>query len=356
MIKSILIINNGLAGGGIERSSVSLANHFHKTGNKVSVLALYQSVRFFTLDNEIFFLEPDFSRENANKILYLPKMIKYIRQSVRKIKPDTILAFGEWTNPFVLLALTGTRYPVYVTDRMSPLAKLPVLSELLRKTLYKRADGIIAQSNFAKSILQEKTKAKNIHVIYNAVNTIEKIDCEVKNRIVTVGRLEEVKGHRYLIEAFARIRNKDWELSIVGDGSLRSELGNLVGSLGVKERVVFHGHLIDFRLQMSEAKIFVLPSLKEGFPNALIEAMSVPLACIATDTFNGHHEIITNKENGLLVQSRNVDELTKALEFLIDNELHREKIKEKAFEVRHKLNLDVTADQYLKVITQLNEY
>lgn len=352
MTEHILIINNGLAGGGIERASVSLANHFYKMGYKVSVLALYQSEKFFSLENGISFLEPDFSRANTTKILYLIKMVKYIRKSVSEIKPTTVLAFGEWTNPFVLLALTGTRYPVYVSDRMNPLAKLPVISEFLRKTLYKRASGIIAQSNFAKSVLYEKTKAKNIHVIYNPVNAIEKIDCEVKNRIVTVGRLEEVKGHRYLIEAFARINYKDWELSIVGDGSLRSELENLASSFGVKQKVIFHGHMIDFRLQMSEAQIFVLPSLKEGFPNALIEAMSVPLACVATDTFNGHHEIIMDGENGLLVQPGNVDELTKALEFLIENNELRDKMKAKAFEVRQQLNFDYIAEQYLKQITR----
>ena len=352
MPKHILIINNGLAGGGIERASVSLANHFQKIGCKVSVLALYQSEKFFSLENGIFYLEPDFSRENTNKIFYLTKMIKYIQKSVAKIKPDTILAFGEWTNPFVLLALKGTRFPVYVSDRMNPLAKLPLLSEFLRKTLYKRAAGIIAQSNFAKTVLREKTKAKNIHVIYNPVNVIEKTDCEVKDRIVTVGRLEEVKGHRYLIEAFAKIQNKVWELSIVGDGSLRIELESLASSLGVSDRIIFHGQLTDFRMQLSEANIFVLPSLKEGFPNALIEAMSVPLACIASDTFHGHHEIIKHGENGLLVQPANVDELTKALELLIENTQLREQVKTKAFELRQKLNFVTIADHYLKVITQ----
>lgn len=352
MAKHILIINNGLAGGGIERASVSLANHFHLIGYKVSVLALYQSEKFFVLENGISFLEPDFSRTNTNKILYLIKLVKYIRKSVANIHPDTVLAFGEWTNPFVLLALRGTRYPVYVSDRMNPLAKLPVISEFLRKKLYKNAAGIIAQSNFAKSVLQEKTKTKNIHVIYNPVNTIEKIDCEVKNRIVTVGRLEEVKGHRFLIEAFAKIKDIIWELGFVGDGSLRSELEKLASLLGVSDRIIFHGHLTDFRLQLSESKIFVLPSLKEGFPNALIEAMSFPLACIASDTFYGHHEIITDGENGLLVQPGNVDELRKALESLMENIQLREKIKANAFEIRHKLNFGSIADQYLKVITR----
>lgn len=348
----ILIINNGLAGGGIERASVSLANHFHKLGYSVTVLALYQSEKFFVLENGISFLEPDFSRANTNKILYLAKMVNFINKSVAEINPDTILAFGEWTNPFVLLALRGTRYPVYVSDRMHPLAKLPLISEFLRKKLYKNAAGIIAQSKFAKSVLQEKTKANNIHVIYNPVNVIEKIDCEEKNQIVTVGRLEEVKGHKYLIEAFARIQNKAWKLSIVGNGSLRNELENLASLLDVGDRIIFHGHLIDFRNQMSEAQIFVLPSLREGFPNALIEAMSVPLSCIATDTFNGHHEIIIDGENGLLVQPGNVDELTKALESLIENRQLREKIRIKAFEVRQTLHFESIADQYLKAITQ----
>jgi GalNAc-alpha-(1->4)-GalNAc-alpha-(1->3)-diNAcBac-PP-undecaprenol alpha-1,4-N-acetyl-D-galactosaminyltransferase len=348
--KHILIINNGLAGGGIERASVSLANYFLSKGNQVSVLALYQSTPFFTLSVNVKFQEPDFPRENTSKLMYLAKMIKYLRKSIKLIKPDTILAFGEWTNPFVLLSLRGTNYPVFVSDRMNPLAKLPALSEFLRKILYKKATGIIAQSNFAKSVLSKKTKSTNIHVIYNPVNVIEKLQCEQKNRIVSVGRLEEVKGHQILIEAFAKLDNFDWELSIVGDGSWRNKLENLAKDLRVHNRVIFHGHLKDFRLQLSEAQIFVLPSLKEGFPNALIEAMSLPIACIASDTFNGHHEIITNGENGLLVQPGDVMELTNALELLIKNKQKRDKLKEKALEVREKLNFEVIANQYLKVI------
>ncbi len=346
----ILIINNGLAGGGIERASVSLANHFYSIGYKVSVLALYQSEKFFILESGISYFEPSFSRSSLSRIMYLKKMIKYIRKTVSQILPDTILAFGEWTNPYVLLALHGTKYPVYVSDRMNPLAKLPTISEYLRLILYKRAAGIIVQSNFAKKVIENKTKSKNIHVIYNAVNIIEKIDCELKNRIVTVGRLEEVKGHRYLIEAFARIPNNDWELSIVGNGSLRCELESLANLLGVGNRVIFHGHLSDFRLQLSEAKIFVLPSLKEGFPNALIEAMSVPLTCVATDTFNGNNEIILDGYNGFLVQPGNVEELTVILQTLVNNNERLEKIKLNAFRIRKKLNIDSIAKDYIKVI------
>lgn len=350
MQKHIVIINNGLAGGGIERASVSLANYFQSKGYKLSVIALYQSAKFFQLNEGIRFYEPAFSRDQVNKFMYLLRMIFYIRKSVKKLKPDTILSFGEWTNPYVVLALTALNYPLFISDRMSPLAKLPTISSIFRRIFYKRATGIIAQSNFAKIIVQKKTRANNIHVIYNPVNCIEKVECTLKNRLVCIGRLEEVKGHKFLIQAFAKANIGNWELSIVGDGSLMKELKNQVENLGISNRVIFHGHLSDFRLQVSEAEIFVLPSLREGFPNALIEAMSVPLACIATDTFYGYHEIIENGINGILVEPGNVEDLTQAIERLVFDKKQREFIKENAFKIREDLKFERIAKKYLDII------
>jgi glycosyltransferase involved in cell wall biosynthesis len=348
--KKILIINNGLAGGGIERASVSLANYFVTLGFDVSIIALYQSDPFFRLHQDIKFLEPNFERITNNKFGYTIKMMLFLRKYVKNYQPDTILAYSEWTNPYVVLALRGLPYPLYLTDRMNPLAKLPFLSELLRKQFYGKANGIIAQSNFAKSVLLQKTKSRNIAVINNPVNIIERIDTPFLNRIVTVGRLEKVKGHEYLIKAFAQIKDNSWELSIVGDGSERTNLENLAKELKVDNRVIFHGHLIDFRKQLSEAQIFVLPSLKEGFPNALIEAMAVPLACVASDTFHGYNEIINSGVNGILVTPGNPSELTEAINRLIEDKNLRELLMTNALKVRVDLKFETIAQNYLDVI------
>jgi GalNAc-alpha-(1->4)-GalNAc-alpha-(1->3)-diNAcBac-PP-undecaprenol alpha-1,4-N-acetyl-D-galactosaminyltransferase len=351
--KNILIINNGLAGGGIERASITLANYFSELSYKVHVLALYQSKPFFVLSKKIKLTEPSFNKEELGKYLYAIKMIIYIRKSVLKIRPDTILAFGEWTNPYVAFALSGLNYPLFLSDRMSPLAKLPGISEFLRKYFYRKADGIIAQSEFAKSVLIKKSGAVNIHVIHNPVKRIVKLSCPLKKRIVTVGRLEQVKGHEYLVRAFAQLTQKDWELSIVGDGSLRAKLESLTKELGVYNRVIFHGHLNDFRLQLSEAQIFVLPSLNEGFPNALLEAMSLPIACIASDTFFGYpHEIIENGVNGILVKPGDVEELKEAIDNLILNDKLRLQIGANSIEVRDKFEFETIANKYLNLIMQ----
>ena len=299
--KKILIINNGLSGGGIERASVSLANYFSDMGHQVDVLALYQSKPFFSLVANVSFTEPDFIKRKNGKNVYAIKMMFYVRSKIKQIKPDVILAFGEWTNPFVIIASLGFNNPVYVSDRMNPLARLPFISEFLRRKFYKKASGIIAQTNFAKEILLGKTKSSKITVIPNPVNAINRINCEFKKRIVSVGRLSSEKGHKYLLQAFSDITDKSWELSIVGDGPERVNLEKMATDLGIHKRVIFHGHLKDFTLQLSEAQIFVLPSLKEGFPNALIEAMSVPLACISTDFLKGKNDIVKDGVNGLIV-------------------------------------------------------
>lgn len=350
----ILIINNGLAGGGIERASVSLANYWAEKEIDVTVLALYQSEHFYTLHTKIKFLEPGFSRKNLNQFFYVIKMILFARKHIKQIQPDAILAFSEWTNPYMIFANMGLPYPLFLSDRMNPLARLPYFSELLRRKLYKKATGIIAQSNFAKNILFAKTKTKNIKVIHNPVNIINKVECIKKKRIVTVGRLSPEKGHRFLIEAFADLKTNEWELSIVGDGKELENLKELSKELNVEKRVIFHGHLKDFAFQLSEAAIFVLPSLKEGFPNALLEAMSVPLACITTDFFQGKNEIIENGVNGLIVKPQDAKEMTHAMELLINDESLRCKLSKNAFKVREEYSFDKIAKQYLNFILPQN--
>jgi GalNAc-alpha-(1->4)-GalNAc-alpha-(1->3)-diNAcBac-PP-undecaprenol alpha-1,4-N-acetyl-D-galactosaminyltransferase len=348
--KRILIINNGLGGGGIERVSVTLANYFTKLEYEVNVLALYQSEHFYSLNERIDFIEPQFNRDNTNRYLYVLRMMVFLRKNIKKLKPDVMLVFSEWTNPYVVIASIGLKIPLFLSDRMSPLAKLPLISEWLRILLYKRATGIIAQTEVAKKILHVKTKSKNIQVIYNPVNCIDKIDCKKKNIIISVGRLSKEKGHKYLIEAFAKVSDKSWELYLVGDGNEREYLENICIRLGVRERVKFLGYLKDFSRQFSESRIFVLPSLTEGFPNALIEAMSVPLACISSNCVAGPNEIIENGVNGLLVEPGNINDLTSALDRLIEDPALRKKIALNAFKVRETLCFEKIAQQYLDFI------
>lgn len=350
-IKSICFIGAGLAGGGIERGFTTLANYFSGQGFQVTVLLLFKSDHFFQPDYKIRIIEPGYRRKKYYKYYYAGRTILYLRKKLREINPDVIVSFGEWINPFVIFSTRGLNYPVFVFDRMSPHLRLGFVIDNAKKLFYKKASGIIAQTPFAAEVIRRKTGAKNISVIPNPLHALNYPPLAKKNQICTLGRLSKEKGHKYLIEAFSGLKHKEWTLHIIGDGPERSSLENLTRSLFISDRVIFYGHLPDFTEILSQSQIFVLPSLSEGFPNALIEAMSVPLACISSDCVSGPADIINPGENGMLVPPGDINGLSEAMNDLIENPLKREHLAKQAFRIRERLDIQKISADILSFIS-----
>jgi glycosyltransferase involved in cell wall biosynthesis len=132
-----------------------------------------------------------------------------------------------------------------------------------------------------------------------------------------VGRLHEQKGHKFLLRAFAKLNNCS-RLAIVGDGELRNELVLLADELQISDRVLFLGACSNVYEFLSAIDVFVLPSLWEGQPIALVEALTVGKLCIAS-AVDGIPEIIEHGVNGYLVNPRGVKELTKIMNLAIED-------------------------------------
>jgi glycosyltransferase involved in cell wall biosynthesis len=350
-IKSICFIAAGLNGGGIERAFTTLANHFSAQGFEITLLLLFQSDHFFELGENIKIVEPGYNRKQFNKYFYAAKTIPYIRKNLRIIMPDVIVSYGEWLNPFVILATRALDCPLFISDRMSPDLHLGFVNDNAKKLFYKRASGIIAQTNFAAEVIRKNTGAKNITVIPNPLHALNYPKLAKKNQICTLGRLSKEKGHKFLIEAFSRLSHKDWTLHIIGDGPERSILEKLTNNLFISDRVIFYGHVLDFTEILAQSQIFVLPSLSEGFPNALIEAMSVPLACISSDCVSGPADIIGSGENGILVPPGNVEILNKVMDDLIENPSKCDQLARQAFQIRERLDIRRISNDFLSFIS-----
>ena len=142
-----------------------------------------------------------------------------------------------------------------------------------------------------------------------------------EKRVVCVGRFAPEKGHRYLIGALNRLDCTDfsWQCTFLGDGELQSELSDLSENLNLSDKITFPGFCDDVYPVLLQADLFVLPSLHEGSPNALIEAMGLGLPCIASDV-GGIKDLIENGKNGILVPPRDSDSLSKALHHLLTNQ------------------------------------
>lgn len=341
MNKKICFIGGGLSGGGQERALTNYANEFAKNGNEVTIICLFKTEIFFSLHPDIRIIWPNIDRNKNNKFVYATKLVPFIRKNVKISNPEVVISFGDWYNSYVILATLFLNKKVYITNRMGPEKGYGHFINIFNKISYRFASGMIVQTERAAKIMQSKFNLKKIAVIENILNPFNLEKLTPGKNIIAVGRLSKEKGHKTLIEAFSKIKKKnDWTLSLVGDGPELENLKNLTHSLGLEKNILFLGHLKDFTKEISNASIYVLPSLFEGFPNSLIEAMSVPLACIASDCVAGPREIIHHKINGYLFEPGNSNELCYFLEELIENEELRNKIKKEAFKVRERFTLE----------------
>lgn len=118
MPKSICFVGGGLAGGGQERALTNLANEFAERGYSITIIFLFKTEIFFTLHPSIKVKWPTIDRKDNNKFIYAFKLIPFIRKSILKVNPDTVVSFGDWFNAYVLMATRFLGKRVYITNRM----------------------------------------------------------------------------------------------------------------------------------------------------------------------------------------------------------------------------------------------
>lgn len=297
-----------LQAGGMERVMTEVANYLVNNSNYEVTLVLYGITReiFYQLDPNVNVIKPKFTFDNKRRFLSTLKTLYFLRKTFNELSPDRILSFGELWNNFVMLSVLGTKYQVILSDRSQPDKGLGAFHESLRKILYPKAFGIIAQTHKALEIYKEKYKHPNIKVIGNPIRSIVSAGLQRENIIVSVGRLIKSKNHEALIRIFANLKGaNNWKLVIVGYDHLKQQnqkyLEALAIELGVKDRVEFAGKQKDVESYYLKSKIFAFTSQSEGFPNVVGEAMAAGLPVISYDCVAGPSDLIENGFNGFLI-------------------------------------------------------
>ena len=140
--------------------------------------------------------------------------------------------------------------------------------------------------------------------------------------IVTAGRLHAQKGHRFLLEAIDELvhrRGRSLQLVVMGQGELEAELRNFVQNRRLESNVAFAGFVAEPQTWYRRADLFVLPSLYEGMPNALIEAVACGTPVLATDCPSGPSEILDGGRCGRLVPPGDAMSLADAIAEALDD-------------------------------------
>jgi glycosyltransferase involved in cell wall biosynthesis len=307
--------------------------------------------------DNVFFERLDKTGKKYYKVHVNNYKLKYLNPIVNMV--ETFKLFRK--HKFDLIHTHGYRADV-LGIFLSRLMDMPVIStchgyisndlylalyNTLDRFMLRFAQKIIAVSNDIKNdLIRNGVKEARIRVVQNAVNGSYVNDSFARNRqamrlkfrvgekefvIGYVGRLSEEKGVRYLIEAVSLLNNSDTpvKLIILGAGPQRKELEDLVKKVNIENDVIFAGFQGEVEKWLPAMDLFVLPSLTEGTPMSLLEAMASGLPVVAS-AVGGVPQVIDSGKNGILVSPGNPDEIRDAVLLLYNDKDLRDRLSKEA--------------------------
>jgi len=351
--KKLALVIPSLKVGGMERVMIELSHYLSLKPNlEVFLILLGENHKFFNLPINITVIEPKFNLNN--KFYYTIQIFLYLRRTIKNVQPDALLSFGEMYNSFVLLSTLFLSTKIYVSDRSKPDKDWGVLHNLLRRIIYRRANGIISQTSYSKTFLKKEVGHSNIVTIPNPIRQTIHVNHLFKRKkvILTVGRLIKSKRIDILLDIFERSYINGWELWIVGDGPEMDNLKKIVSDKGLDSVVVFFGSQSNVYTFYNQASIFAFCSESEGFPNALLEAISFQLPCISFDCVAGPNDIIDHGDNGFLVKMYDLNQYGIYLNMLMHDENLRWAFGQKSLKKSKLFDISIVGEIYYKTLIQ----
>ena len=340
MIKIVAFIFD-LSHGGAQGVLVNVCNYLNSLEN-VMVEVVVQN-----LDNPVYKKELDTNIQVTSfEVSSARKMLKPLKKYLNRNEFDYAFAFSPEIAVNLVLARKSTKKNFKIVGRCINTLSIEFkhtksffrkyITNNLIKRYYSYVDIAVAQSQGMASDLEKNFNfnEKQIMVINNAMNPLfeaEARETEKKNLkdnyILYVGRLEQQKGLTFLLDSFRMLEDKDVMLYLVGNGSQREMLNELSVQYGINERVKFVEYTRDVMEYYKRAKITVLSSYFEGFPNVLVESIACGTPVVSFDLPSGPSEIIIIGKNGYLVDYLDSQQLAKKIDEALINKWDESVIK-----------------------------
>jgi len=307
----MIIIKTFKLGGGAERIASLIATYLQKSGYCVICVPYLDVANKYPLSCwEYSPLDISEPTKIFQKVAVIPlKMIKTAK-IIRQKKPDLILSFMEDANIASLggILLSGEKTKAIISTRTnytmelshSPYKLSSAVTDKLARHLYRFASLMITPSKGVLLQIQDVFEGEiKGRVIENPVDVggvvrLSEEEVDFSSDFITVGRLTRQKGHWFLVRSFGEVveHYPSATLAIIGDGELRGKLEELIKLLKLEDNVFLLGRQENPFKYVAKAKTFVFTSLWEGFPNTLLEALTLNKLVISTDCDFGPREIL----------------------------------------------------------------
>ena len=324
---------------GTEIASYNIAKYLARRGHEIHVIASLDKSLPKESREEGFYIH----RVKCLGIRYfgIPSFWLIALPCLKKINPDIVHVQNTMIGMTGFLSKMLLRKPYIVFAQGDDIYHPWLFVKLSSRLVFRQASAVIALTEHMKREMQ-KIQNREVLVIPNGVDlemfesttlsgiARSKVELsETAKIILFVGRLNPVKGLTTLMKAMKLISPKyaQANLVLVGKGEERQHLQEMVKEFGLSSRVSFIGEVPNTKIPeyMSASDVFVLPSLSEGFPVTIPEAMAAGLPIVTTNV-RGLPEIVRDGENGFTVEPQNPAQLAEKILLLLSDKELRQRI------------------------------
>jgi len=316
--------------GGLERMLVDLMNEMVRRGFQVGLVTWDSdsATPHYEINSKVAWLKLDCGDPSvpAPMSLRIRRLIKF-RSFVKSFHPSVVVGFQSGAALFAWVATLGIKLNVICSERVSP-----DMWRYVRTRLHHKFFDIYLLRVFYRITTQFPEYIEKYPVflqgsmiaIPNPVHKIPFVSNVNRYRekiILYVARFCFQKNHELLIRAFSDLQDEfvDWRLVLAGDGEYLVRIKELVATSGLNRRVEFLGAVREVSTLYNRANVIAFPSLFEGFPNALAEALACGIPCVGLRSTLGVNSLIREGVNGFLVDS-NPQAFAEGLRRLMSND------------------------------------
>lgn len=339
----------------------------------ITIVTAFQSGRkdYYPLKSNINRIDLGVNDYKFNSVFFNPRKRDYKRKLssfLIKEKFDIVISTGGLDSQFLYKIKDGSKKilwfhfafdvsNLFIREKHKGIiADLMVWLQTKRRVYFaNKMDKVVVLSQ--SDCKKWQKYCNNVTFIYNpiTISTTGTSSCETKS-IIAVGVLGAQKGFDYLIEAWTEVYQKhpDWQLDIFGEGPDREVLQNQINQYGLKDHVFLRGRTNNIESEYLSHSIYVMSSRAEGFGLVLVEAESCGLPLISYNCNHGPSEIITNNENGMLIDKvGDIKELSNAINYLIENPEERKRMGKRGKEMSKRFEGENIKSEWLRLFNEL---